>query len=128
MAEEHICLFIGDINDTVIRDQLSVCGIIVDVAMPPDSLSRRPFKLELDDGTGVLDVVIWRNDMPDWANDLSIGDQVVARGTLKLFRNNLQMTVKGLKKVVDNNFETLHCGLKRPLTITFERSCHNLGL
>ena len=74
MAEEHICLFIGDINDTVIRDQLSVCGIIVDVAMPPDSLSRRPFKLELDDGTGVLDVVIWRNDMPDWANDLSIGD------------------------------------------------------
>ena len=45
--------------------------------------------------------------MPDWANDLSIGDQVVARGTLKLFRNNLQMTVKGLKKVVDNNFETL---------------------
>ena len=107
MAEEHICLFIGDINDTVIRDQLSVCGIIVDVAMPPDSLSRRPFKLELDDGTGVLDVVIWRNDMPEWAKDLGIGDSVVARGTLKLFRNDLQLSVQCLKKVVDMNFETM---------------------
>ena len=107
MAKEHICLFIRDFNDTVIRDQLSVCGIIVDVAMPPESLSRRPFKLALDDGTGVLDVVIWRNDMPEWAKDLGIGDSVVARGTLKLFRNDLQLSVKCLKKVVDMNFETM---------------------
>ena len=97
---------IGDVEDTVIKDQLSVCGIVVDVVKPPDH-SRRPYKLAVDDGTGVLDVVFWGNDMPEWAKNIDIGESVLARGTLKLFRNNLQMVAKSLKKVADVNFKTL---------------------
>ena len=104
MTDTHICLMIGDVEDTVIKDQHSVCGIVVDVVKPPDSHSRRLYKLAVDDGTGVLDVVIWGNDMPEWAKNIDIGESVLARGTLKLFRGNLQMVAKSLKKVADVNF------------------------
>ena len=61
VAIDHVNVFINNINDTLIRDQVSVMGILVDIRTP-DATAKWPQRLVIDDGTGELLVINWNTN------------------------------------------------------------------
>ena len=90
------------------ESEVSVCGIVVDVVKPPSDLtSRRPLVLSLDDGTSEIRCVFFGFQNYKHLTSASLGQCFVARGTVGLFREQLQVKCESLKIVTDPNFETL---------------------
>ena len=57
----HINLFIKDIETSIVPEQLTIWGIVVDIKTP-DPSSKRPQRITIDDGTGVQELVNWSID------------------------------------------------------------------
>ena len=58
VAIDHVNVFINDINNTLIKDQLTIWGILVDIRTP-DKTAKWPQRFVLDDGTGEQLVINW---------------------------------------------------------------------
>ena len=106
-------VFIVDVNDLERRDDLflhkthpiqriQTTGMVVSV-----STHSAYMKIRLDDGTGMLSCIYW---LPDKANPpaISLGDLLMIRGRLGLFREEVQVTVDQYKVELDENAELLH--------------------
>jgi len=83
---------------------VSILGTIVDLAVP--SVSSRPLRLVLDDGTGQLPVVHFRSSL-----ELNVGDDVFVRGTVQEFRDELQLKAGEMRRVEDPNMTTVWTNL-----------------
>lgn len=105
----HPPVFIKDaINE--VGSSFSCYGTIVDITGPGgtgDSISNRPLQIVLDDGTGQLCAVYFKSDRADLQARLRIGDDLVAEGTIQLYRDAIQLKCEGLKMVSDPNLQSL---------------------
>ena len=58
VAIDHVNVFINDINNTLIKDQLTIWGILVDIRTP-DKTAKWPQRFVLDDGKEEQLVINW---------------------------------------------------------------------
>ena len=113
-AAVHINTFIKDLLDSdhlslAAPDvQVSVVGVAVDVVSPdPELHPTRPLVVKLDDGTGVLQCVVFRHQGYPHLGNVKIGDCFLARGVVGQYFQQTQIKCSALKSVDDPDFETL---------------------
>jgi len=78
-------------------------GTITDIIATPFASS--PLRFVIDDGTGKLPVVMFR---PQFLNAglCSSGEEAMVRGTIQVFRDNLQIRADDVRRVSDSNMTT----------------------
>jgi len=114
-------------SDSERECQVSVCGILVDIVSPNVEIhSNRPLVLTLDDGTAVVNCVMFGHQHHPHLANLELGQCCVARGVVATFRDQIQIRCELIKLVNDVNFETLwinkvlyekkQLSLSRPIT------------
>ena len=104
----HKCLFIRDVLSLTPNDQVSVCGVVVDIIRPNlDLHSNRPLIISLDDGTGLVKCVIFSFVNVPHLQQLHLGQCCLVRGWVNVYNNQTQIKSQQVKIVNDVNFETL---------------------
>ena len=88
------------------KSHVAVCGILVNLLK---SCADKPTVITLDDGTGLVDCVLFGNcsngsvDM----DELCLGECLEIRGRPNLYRGAWQLVVKSVVAVKDPNLETV---------------------
>ena len=107
-GRESCCVFIRDIVPPAEGREVSVCGIVVDVIQPSSEIHpTRPLVLSLDDGTSEIRCVFFGFHKFEHLSNVSVGQSFLARGSVSVYRQDLQIKCETLKLVTDPNFETL---------------------
>ena len=87
---------------------VSFFGTIIDLIRVDSSVnSARPMALRLDDGTGTISCVYFRPDKLELQDDIKIGDDLLAYGTIQEYRDSSQLRCEKIKFVSDPNFQSL---------------------
>ena len=94
----------GQNNDN--KSHVAVCGVLVNFVK---SNGDKPTVLTVDDGTGLVDCVLFGNccDGSVDRDELTIGECLEVRGRPNLYRGSWQIVVRSVAAVKDPNLETV---------------------